>query len=91
MSKPTHRLKLIKDSSKWLVLPNDLNQQLAFHEELSRNNDPQLAKAIEGKLEEWRRLVPEKGSRSPELNPLKAELWNLLSAYESKTGHSFCP
>jgi hypothetical protein len=91
MSTPTHRLKLIKDFSKWLVLPNDLNQQLAFHEELSRNNDPQLAKAIEGKLEEWRRMLTEKGHRPLELDPLKKEIWNLLSAYETKTGHSFCP
>ena len=89
MSTQTHRLKSIKDFKKWLVLPNDLTGQLGYNEEFCDRKNPELVKSIEDKLEEWRRLVPEKGSRSPELNPLKAELWNLLSAYESKTGMAF--
>jgi hypothetical protein len=89
MSTQTHRLKSIKNFSKWLVLPNDLTGQLRHNEDFADRKNPELAKAIEDKLEEWRSLLPEKGNRSPELNPLKAELWDLLSAYETETGSTF--
>lgn len=82
-------MKSIKDFSKWLVLPNDLTWQLRSREELGDRKNPELAKAIEDKLQEWRSLLPEKDNRSPELDPLKAELWDLLSAYETETGSTF--
>jgi hypothetical protein len=82
-------MKSIKNFSQWLILPNDLFSQLSDNEELGDRSEPKLAKAIEDKLQEWREKAPSPDIKALERNQIKAELWRLLSAYETETGMTF--